>query len=136
MNMNRKCHGRAKGFSLLELMLVVAIIGVLMAAVAWNLVGAGERAKRRVTMANMDTIRSALRMYNLNNNMYPPHLEALRMGALPYLSEDKALQDGWGRDFVYQTPGASGRPFDLISLGSDAQFGTEDDLNVWNMPTE
>lgn len=127
---------RQPGFSLLEVMLVVLIIGVLMATVAWNLAGQGTRAKRRVTMANMDTIRSALRMYQLNNNMYPADLEALVAPPLAYLSEDKALKDGWGRPFLYQPGGSGGRAFELISYGADGNYGTEDDIDVWNMPSE
>ena len=121
--------GARPGFSLLEIMLVLAIIGVLMAVVAVNVVGAGDRAKKRASEASMAVIKSALQSYNLENNSYPPDLRTL---VTAKFLEDGKLKDGWGRDFLYDPRGRSKeQPFILGSAGSDQQPGNEDDLSVW-----
>lgn len=131
---NRRSLRRTPGFSLLELMLVLAIIGVLTAVVAVNVVGAGGRAKVRATMASMTTVKSALNTYNLDNSAYPPTLPALQSGGTKaYLDPSLKLADGWGRPFYYAVPGLNSQPYDLISSGEDGQGGTEDDINVWTM---
>ncbi len=119
-----------RGFSLLELMLVLAIIGVLMAVAAVNVLGAGGRAKARATMASMGTIKTALQSYQLEQSAYPVDLTTLVKAK--YL-EDKKNGDGWGRPFYYAVPGANNQPYDLISFGEDGQGGTADDINVWTM---
>ena len=122
------------GFSLLELMLVLAIIGVLTAVVAVNVVGAGGRAKLRASMASMTTIKSALSSYNLDNSAYPTDLKTLQSGGTKaYLDPSLKLADGWSRPFYYSVPGLNNQPFDLISFGEDGQAGTEDDINIWTM---
>jgi len=120
------------GFSLLELMLVVALIGVLMAVVAWNLMGASTSVKNKATYQSMNMIRNALRTYQIQNNGFPPSLLNLTSGPTPLLSTDFRLADGFGEPFLYQTPGTSGHEFDLFSKGPDRVFGTADDLSVWD----
>ena len=122
-----------RGFSLLELMLVLAIIGVLTAVAAVSLSGQGTKAKIKVTQTSMAQIRNALRGYQLDNNVYPPSLQALTVGKTAYLSNDFRLADGWGQDFLYAAPGSNGREFDLFSKGPDGVFGTEDDIDVWKI---
>jgi general secretion pathway protein G len=138
MNMHRTMRRRTRaGFSLIELTLVLAIIGVLAAFAAYSLVGVGERSRRKATMANMQTVRTAINMYHASyNGQYPPTLEALMAPPMPFLDESKGIEDGWGREFLYAVPGMAGRPFDLISLGGDGVFGTEDDLDIWTLPKE
>lgn len=123
----------ARGFSLLELMLVLAIIGVLMAVAAANFAGSGERAKIRTTKISLGQIRAAIRAYHMDNNAYPPSLAALTTGRTAYLSTDYRLADGWGQEFVYGFPGSNGMEFDLFSKGGDGTFGTADDISVWTM---
>lgn len=131
---NRRTLRRVPGFSLLELMLVLAIIGVLTAVVAVNVVGAGGRAKVRATMASLTTLKSALNAYNLDNSAYPPTLGVMQAGgSKAYLDASIKLADGWGRPFYYAVPGLNGQPYDLISSGEDGQGGTEDDVSVWTM---
>jgi general secretion pathway protein G len=136
-NMHRRLRRKTRaGFSLIELTLVLAIIGVLAAFAAYSLVGVGERSRRKATMANMQTIRTAINMYHAaHNGQYPPTLDALMAGRMPFLDDAKGIEDGWGREFIYSTPGTS-RPFDLMSLGGDGVYGTEDDLDIWNLPKE
>lgn len=120
----------APGFSLIELTLVIVILGVLMSVVAINVVGQGEKAKRRATKVSMDIIRTQLESYKLEYSAYPPDLQTLVRAGM--LSENKALQDGWKRDLAYRTPGRDNRPYDLISNGSDIE-DISDDINVWTM---
>lgn len=110
------------------------ILGVLMAVVAVNLLGQGERAKKRATEASMNTIQSQLGVYQLEYSAYPPQLVVLQQ--LKFLDESKPVKDAWKRDYYYALPGSEGRPYDLISAGNDGEFGTIDDVNVWTIHGE
>ena len=113
------------GFSLLELVLVLVILGVLASVAAYNLIGQGEKAKRKATLVSMETISSAITQYQLEQNVLPPTIATLGKEHL----DPKKLKDGWSRDFYYAVPGAAGRPFDLISAGKDGELGTTDDID-------
>lgn len=123
---------RVRGFSLLELMLVLAILGILMSVVAINVLSSGRRAKERATRASMATIQTALTNYNLNHSAYPPTLELLK--TTKELDPTKPLKDAWKHDFVYsvQTNNPD-RPFVLASPGDNGSMGDEDDIDVWTM---
>ena len=128
----------ANGFSLVELMVVLFIIGLLAAVVAINVIPAGD--KGRVVKANADiaTLSQAMEMYRLDQSTYPSlgeGLAALRTPpanlAMPqnyraggYVKE--IPNDPWGRAYQYQVPGRNGRPFDIFSLGADGQPGGAD----------
>jgi general secretion pathway protein G len=125
-----------RGFSLLELMLVLAIIGLMTAAAAWAIAGQGARAKYRITWKSMDTINAAIQQYNLNTSTYPANLQALQAGTMAYLDSRNPLKDGWNQPFLYSPNGTNGKPYDLMSKGADGRVGTADDLNIWNPPQE
>lgn len=132
MDLRKAVRAASRGFSLLELMLVLAIIGILMSVVAINVLGAGDKAKIKASKASMDTIKQALTTYNLNHSAYPPTLETLR--TVKELDPSKPLKDGWNRDFFYNlTSNNKDRPFTLFSAGPDGNTGTEDDIDVWTM---
>lgn len=123
------CH--TGGFSLLELMLVLAIIGVLMAVAAYNVLGGGARAKITATKASLTTIKTALTAYNLDQSAFPPDLHTL---VTTKHLDDKALGDGWKNAFNYDPRGRDAdHPFILFSNGPDGQVGTADDIDVWTM---
>jgi general secretion pathway protein G len=121
----------AKGFSLLELTLVLAIIGILIAAAAYNLGGASARAKISVSKSSLNTIKGALTSYNIQHSSYPPSLQLLITAKF---LEDKKLSDAWGREWIYDPRGRSReQPYLLGSGGEDGIPGNEDDIDVWTM---
>ncbi|MGD9789769.1 MAG: type II secretion system protein GspG [Phycisphaerales bacterium] len=117
------------GFSLLELMLVLAIIGILMAVAAFNVLGMGAKGKVTATQSTLNTIKSALDSYILQYSSAPNQLNVLIQ--TKFLS-NKKLQDGWGTNLNYEPrPGDVDRPYLLTSSGPDMQVGTPDDIDVW-----
>lgn len=128
-----------KGFTLVELMLVVIIIGVLVAMVVPRMAGRSEQARKAVAQADVDlNVATALKLYELDNGAYPTTeegLDALMSAPAsaknwngPYL--DKKPIDPWGNVYKYKSPGTH-RPhdYDLYSLGRD---GTESEDDVFN----
>ena len=128
------------GFTLIELMLVVIIIGALSAMVLPRLVGRSEQARISATRADIKAnIATGLKLYELDNGAFPTTDEGL--DALfnqvssatnwngPYL-ESKPI-DSWGREYQYESPG-SHRPggYDLFSFGKDGKEG-DDDVTNW-----
>jgi general secretion pathway protein G len=116
------------GFSLLELTLVLAIIGILVAMVAVNIAGAGSRAKTKATKAMLETIATTLKSYHLEYSSYPPTLETLLTVKPPMLDPSKPLKDAWDSAFVYEPRPSGTSPFTLISMGEDKAIGSEDDI--------
>jgi type II secretion system protein G len=121
------------GFSLIELMLVLAIIGVLMAVAAVSVSGMGSRAKIKATKASLQTIQTALNSYNLEYSSYPTTLSMLTTVKPPFIDDTKKLKDGWDMDFYSSPQGRGERAYSLGSYGEDKQAGTEDDLDIWTM---
>lgn len=129
----RSGHRTARpGFSLLELLLVLVILGLLAGVAAFNLVGAGEKARVRTTEQSMDTIKGAIDSFQIEKGRVPNTLEELFGSGL--LDATKSRTDAWSRAFYY-SPEASieGQNFRLISYGKDGQLGTPDDIDVWTM---
>ena len=127
-----------RGFTLIEIMVVMVILGLLVAVVAPNIMGRSDQAKVTIAKTQMSNIANALDLYRLDNSHYPSTqqgLEALvkRPTGSPeprnwnpdgYLKS--VPEDPWGRPYEYQSPGSQGA-YDLYSLGSDGQEGGEGD---------
>lgn len=127
-----------RGFTLIEIMVVMVILGLLVAVVAPNIMGRSDQAKVTIAKTQMRNVANALDMYRLDNSQYPSTqqgLEALvnRPSGSPepknwnpdgYLKS--VPEDPWGNQYEYQSPGAEGA-YDLYSLGSDGQEGGEGD---------
>lgn len=129
-----------KGFTLIELMLVVIIIGVLVSMVVPRLVGRSEEA--RVSAAKADihaNISVALDLFELDNGRYPTTEEGLSSlrtkpaSAInwkgPYLKREP--QDPWGSPYMYRSPGDYNPDYDLYSYGPDGKEGGGDDVSNW-----
>ncbi len=128
-----------RGFSFLEIMLVVAIIGILVSLVSVNLVGQMSKSKITATKSQMNSIETALGMFEIDSGSYPTTEQGLMALVVrpSDLSEDewskymkKLPQDAWRQDFIYRSPGENDSDFDLISMGKDKKEGTEDDIKL------
>jgi type II secretion system protein G len=130
--MPRQIHRRSRrAFSLMELMLVIAIMGILMAVVGVNMLGSGDRARKRATEATLKTVQSQLNAYHLENHAWPPDLQTL---VTTKFLDDVKLVDGWGSPLLYDPrPINENQPYALGSSGKDKVAGNEDDINVWTM---
>jgi general secretion pathway protein G len=133
------------GFTLIEIMLVVIIIGVLVAMVVPNISGRGEQARRTAARTDIDSnLGMALDLYHMDNSSYPTTEQGL--AALisvpnaapvparwsgPYLKKKTIPKDPWGRVYTYVSPGTRNREsYDLSSLGADGVEG-KDDITNW-----
>ncbi len=130
------------GFTLLELLVVVIILGLLASLVAPKFFGKLGMSRQKTAKAQIELLGSALDEFRLDNGRYPTTeegLEALRTKpgdlpnwAGPYLPKP-VPKDPWGRPYVYKSPGEHG-PYDLYSLGRDGQPGGEGedaDITSW-----
>ena len=138
---------RHSGFTLIEIMVVMVILGLLVAIVAPNLMGRSDQARVTVAKTQMKQVSNALDLYKLDNNRYPTTEQGLRAlvekptgspeprnwnpdGYMPSVPNDP-----WDNPYDYSSPGMSG-PYDLISYGADGREGGENDdadLNVWEI---
>jgi general secretion pathway protein G len=131
-----------EGFTLLELLIVIAILGMLAALSAVQLSGYLGRAKADTAKLQVDQLVAALDLFRIDLGRLPTTEEGL--AALiqnpssvqtwrgPYLRKTEAILDPWGRQFIYRRPGERGE-FDLVSYGADGRpGGTGEDTDVSN----
>jgi general secretion pathway protein G len=120
------------GFTLLEVMVVIAILGLIAAMIVPNVMGQSEQAKVKLAKTNMAGIANALDLYKLDNHSYPTTaqgLEALvkqptdtpNWNPAGYLKSVPV--DPWGNAYTYISPGLNGDSYDLYSLGADGAEG-------------
>ncbi len=130
----------AKGFTLIEILLVVVIIGILVSVAAPRLAGRSEQARRQAAKADIEGgIATALDMYEVDLGAYPVRLEDLMKDPGdsgewrgPYLKKGFP-KDPWGSPYLYRFPGAQNASgYDLSSPGPDRREGTGDDIANWS----
>jgi general secretion pathway protein G len=135
---------KARGFTLLEILLVVGLLALLASFAIPALVGQGEKAKVRMAQAAVGpngTIANAIKGYRLDIGHNPENLKDLveRPSSAEdakkwsqYLENLSGLKDPWGHDYLYNAKGSKNEGgFDLWSVGADGQDGTDDDVVNW-----
>ena len=138
-----------RGFTLIELMVVIVILGILAGLIVPRIMSRPEEARQAKARMQIESLETALKLYKLDNGSYPSTeqglqalVEAPTVGNLPrkwreggYLEKGKVPKDPWGNDYVYLSPGTSG-DYDIISYAADGEQGGEGknkDINSWEI---
>jgi general secretion pathway protein G len=143
--MRQLVDSHEQGFTLVEIMVVVVILGVLAALVVPRVIGRADEAKAVAAKQDLTTVMQALKLYRLDNARFPsgeqglqalvtkPTAEPLPSNWKQYL--DRLPRDPWGRPYQYLNPGVHGE-IDVFSLGADAQpggTGVDADIGSWDL---
>lgn len=134
MKMKREQHH--SGFTLVEIMAVIVIIGLLAAFAAQNFIGRIDEGRKVATKVNLKILHQSVLNFKMDTGRYPTEEEGLtaliekptdveNWSPNGYLESDKLPRDGWKRDFIYQLNPESGKPFVIISYGADGKEGGE-----------
>ncbi len=141
-------QSRSRGFSLIEILVVVVIIGLLVSIIGPVVFGRVEEARIKKVQADFKAIQTALKLYKLDNFVYPTTEQGLQAlvvkpSQAPVPRNWKTggyvevlQQDPWGKDYVYMSPG-EGHDYDIYTLGADGVTGGEGeaaDISVWQQP--
>ncbi|HOL22888.1 MAG TPA: type II secretion system major pseudopilin GspG [bacterium] len=128
-----------RGFTFIELMAVIVILGILAMIVMPRFFGRIDEARITATQIQIKNLEQALRLFYLDNGFYPETEQGLKaliekptVGRVPpkwreggYLEKNVLPKDAWGNDFIYLSPGRQGEDFEIISLGRDGREGGE-----------
>lgn len=135
---------KQKGFTLLEIMVVIVILGILASMIVPNLLGNKEKADRQKVVSDVVALENALDMYKLDNSVYPSSEQGLdALVTEPSGSPEprnyredgyikRLPQDPWGNEYILLNPGDHGK-LDIFSVGLDGEEGTGDDIGNWNL---
>ena len=139
----RRASGGEAGFTLVEILVVITIIGLIMALVGPRVLNYLGESKVKAARIQVESFASSLDLFYLDAGRYPTTSEGLvalaqRPGAIntwngPYLRTGAVPNDPWGHPYIYRSPGEHG-PYDIISFGSDGQqggTGTAADIESW-----
>lgn len=139
-----------KGFTLIEIMVVVIILGLLAGLVLPRIMGQEDKARIETAKVQIRSLEGALDAFKLDNGFYPASdqgLDALirkpESGRIPtrwreggYLKPARIPKDPWNKEFVYLSPGSEGREYEIVSYGADNEPGGEGnntDIESWKM---
>jgi len=139
----RRARGGDAGFTLVEILVVITIIGLIMALVGPRVLNSLAESKVKAARIQVESFASSLDLFYLDAGRYPTTSEGLaalaqRPGGVdawngPYLRTGQVPNDPWGHAYVYRSPGEHG-PYDLVSYGADGQqggTGTAADIESW-----
>ena len=121
-------RARQAGFTLMEIIVVVILIGGIVAFAATRILGNADRAKVRLAQAQVQTVAEKIQQYEMDTGSLPNALDDLVAapgdagGWLGPYAKPAELKDPWNKPYEYRVPG-DGAPFDLLSLGKDGQAG-------------
>lgn len=147
---NRRPPAGHAGFTLLEILIVITILGILASLVAVRIMDRPGEARRMKARLDIQTLENALKLFKLDNAFYPTTEQGLQAlvekpasGRIPnqwreggYLEKGRVPKDPWGNDYYYQSPGVENPAFDLWSYGADGEEGGEgEDADVTNWET-
>lgn len=143
-NQTSKVKYKENGFTLMEMLVVLVLIGLIAAVAIPQITRLLGSAKSKAAVIQLETLSNSLRYYQLDTGAYPTTEEGLKIlwesnGDIagwngPYIRQEKQILDPWGRAFEYQVPGEVA-PFDLISLGADGVEGGEgEDADIAAIP--
>lgn len=120
-------HIRQGGFTLVELLLVVAILGILATVAIMNVGGMSDEAREKATRTSIGVIESAARMFEIRTGKYPDSIDQLMqpMGDRPALLDKKSMNDAWGIPFAFKK---TSNFIEIRSAGRDGAMNTPDDL--------
>lgn len=138
-----------QGFTLIELMVVIVILGILAMYIAPKIMGRPDEARQVKAKVDIASLETALKLYKLDNGMYPTTDQGLQALVSPpqtepaprnwkkggYLEKGKVPKDPWGNAFVYLCPGNKGE-YDIISYGADGVAGGAEnnrDIQSWDL---
>ena len=137
-----------KGFTMVELMAVLVIIGLLAGVVAINVLGKIDKAKVTTTKTSLKMLHNAVIQFKLDTGRFPTEEEGLSVLVTPpsdvtnypeggYLETTEVSKDGWKNEFIYQLYPESGKPFVIISYGADGEEGGEgNDTDLYSTDAE
>ena len=137
-------NSKQRGFTLLEVMVVIVILGILASMVVPNLMGNKDKADQQKAVSDIVALENALDMYKLDNSIYPTTEQGLEsLVQKPTSSPEprnyrdggyvkRLPQDPWRNDYLLLSPGENGK-IDIFSAGPDGQVGSEDDIGSWNL---
>jgi general secretion pathway protein G len=137
-----------RGFTLIELMIVIVILAILATIVVPRFMGREEQAKRTAAIVQIKNFEGALKLFKLDNGFYPSTEQGLKAlieqpttGRIPknwkeggYLEAKEVPLDPWGNSYVYLSPGVHNKEYDIVSYGADGVEGGEGndaDIQSW-----
>jgi general secretion pathway protein G len=130
-----------EGLTLIEIMIVIAILGMLAAIIGVNVLARFEEAKVQTTQSQIKDLESALKLYYRDCSKYPSTAEGLQSlvtkpASCPrwkkYLDAESVPRDAWDNQYEYFNPGTHGHEMEIISKGKDAELNTADDVVNWD----
>jgi len=142
--MKKTFRHNKKGFTLLELMIVVVILGLLATIIMPRILNRPEQARHTKAVVEIKNIESALALFKTDTGSFPTISQGLAVlvsntgiqGYNPDGYLDRVPLDPWGNPYIYISPGVHGKYYDLVSLGKDGEnggTGPDADIQSWNL---